>query len=58
MGSEVMVIWVLGDFFGFLHGGGGGSKWLQWKWQVVWVLGFIWILGFIWVLDLSFCLGN
>ena len=47
MGSEVMVIWVLGDFFGFLHGGGGGSKWLQWKWQVVWVLGFIWILGFI-----------
>ena len=32
MDSEARVVCLsFGIFFGFVHGGGGGSKWLQWK---------------------------
>ena len=32
MGSEAGVIYLSFDsLFGFVHGGGGGSRWLQWR---------------------------
>ena len=32
MGSEARVICLsFGSFFRFVHGGGGGNRWLQWK---------------------------